>query len=228
MFRFHFMNTKKQFEKISGLYDSQRRALIPCFEDFYKTASALQVFNSDSPSILDLGAGTGIFSEFFKQKYPRAHFTLLDISPKMLAIAREKFGADSDYCEADFTHVANFPDESFCAVISALAIHHIPDDQKRLLFAEIFRILKKGGIFINAEQVLGESDFLRSYFAKQRLEIVDKYMDAAQARIARKRLACDMCATISDQLEWLSQVGFKEVGNIYRYLDFAVIFAIKQ
>ena len=67
------------------------------------------------------------------QAFPAARFELLDGSAEMLAEARERLG---DLVTA--VHVqdmgADLPDGPFDAVISALAIHHLGDDHKRLLF----------------------------------------------------------------------------------------------
>jgi trans-aconitate methyltransferase len=41
-----------------------------------------------SPAILDLGAGTGLLSEFIMQKFPSASLTLLDESAEMLSKAQ--------------------------------------------------------------------------------------------------------------------------------------------
>jgi malonyl-CoA O-methyltransferase len=42
--------------------------------------------------ILDIGCGTGILTTLLKQKFKNIRCTLLDISPKMLMIARQKLG----------------------------------------------------------------------------------------------------------------------------------------
>ena len=59
------------------------------------------------------------------------------------------------FVTADFAAAA--PSKSYDAVVSALALHHLPDSGKRHLFADIFKYLTSGGVFINADQVAGES-----------------------------------------------------------------------
>jgi tRNA (cmo5U34)-methyltransferase len=56
---------------------------------------------------------------------------------------------------ADFAAAA--PSKSYDAVVSALAIYHLPDSGKRHLFADIFKYLTPGGVFINADQIAGET-----------------------------------------------------------------------
>ena len=82
---------QNQFNAVSEKYDRQRRFLIPCFDDFYGTALALSENVPAVKSILDVGAGTGLMSAFFHEKYPEAKITLVDISKEMLKKAEERF-----------------------------------------------------------------------------------------------------------------------------------------
>ena len=49
-------------------------------------------------------------------------------------------------------------------VISGLAIHHLDDEAKKKLFKTIHKLLNDGGLFINADQVLGENDFSEALY----------------------------------------------------------------
>lgn len=82
---------KLLFDAGANDYDRQRGQLIPCFDEFYGMALSLADSSSPSPRILDLGAGTGLFSSMVMQKHPKAQFTLIDISDKMLEGARQRF-----------------------------------------------------------------------------------------------------------------------------------------
>jgi tRNA (cmo5U34)-methyltransferase len=88
---------------------------------------------------------------------PNARPTLFDLTPEMLTIARQRLkplGKRVKFVTADFAKTA--PSKPYDAVVSALAIHHLPDSGKRHLFADIFKYLTPGGVFINADQVAGE------------------------------------------------------------------------
>lgn len=56
---------------------------------------------------------------------------------------------------------------------------------------------------------------------------MQKFMTPAEAEVARERLKCDRCATLSDNLEMLADAGFAEVGARFENLDFAVLCAKK-
>ena len=84
------MDAKEQFAKISAQYDSQRRNLIPDFDGFYGAAvDALEL--PANARVADLGAGTGILAAFVARKFPDAELELVDISDKMLDIAKKRF-----------------------------------------------------------------------------------------------------------------------------------------
>jgi tRNA (cmo5U34)-methyltransferase len=90
--------------------------------------------------------------------FPKARLTLFDLAPEMLMIARahlKPLGKRVRFVTADFAAAA--PSKSYDAVVSALALHHLPDSGQRHLFADIFKYLTPGGVFINADQVVGET-----------------------------------------------------------------------
>ncbi|MDD3364864.1 MAG: SAM-dependent methyltransferase, partial [Syntrophomonas sp.] len=70
-------DVKEKFNDIAINYDSQRRKLIPCFDDFYSIAVAVAETSNETPNILDIGAGTGLLSSFVLEKIPNANLTLI-------------------------------------------------------------------------------------------------------------------------------------------------------
>lgn len=220
------MDVKEQFAKISEQYDSQRRNLIPDFDGFYGAAAdALEL--PANARVADLGAGTGILAAFVARKFPDAELELVDISDKMLDIAKKRFEGNprASFVLSDFASWK--PRGKYTAVVSALAIHHIEDGAKRSLYKKIFDALADGGVFVNAEQILGATPQAVEKNAAAREEIMQKFMTPAETEVARERLKCDRCATLSDNLEMLADAGFAEVGARFENLDFAVLCAKK-
>ena len=85
-----YLHVKEKFDDYTRQYDAQRRMLITCFNDFYSIAVSLAETDKQNPAILDVGAGTGLLSSMVLQKFPVARLTLIDISEKMLEVARER------------------------------------------------------------------------------------------------------------------------------------------
>ena len=206
-------------------YDLSRRRLIPCYDLFYGTAADLagrSLKKVPSPAILDLGAGTGLLSEFVMQKVKSAALYLLDESPDMLAKAQERL-AQYDPTIFIQSMTESLPAMKFDAVVSSVAIHHLPDAEKRDLFRRIYNSLATGGVFINAEQILGASEWQQELYEEMHLNGARALgSDEDEIRAAIERMTYDRCATLSDQISWLREIGFQNVDSFFHSFRFAV------
>lgn len=222
-------NLKVKFDAVASQYDNQRRQLIPCFDDFYGIATNLVNCENDAPRILDLGAGTGLFSSFIRRKYPNASLTLIDLSDEMLKEARTRFSNDPsvNYISADYS---SYPyTEKYDAIISSLSIHHLSHPAKQALFRVIHEQLKEGGSFVNADQAAGATSYWESYNMTQWKETISQSGLSAEAIAASiDRRKEDISATVQDQLEWLSEAGFVNSECVYKSYSFTVFAAFKQ
>jgi tRNA (cmo5U34)-methyltransferase len=202
-------------------YTALRRRLVPDFDEFYGTAvAALQCGLGPLERVLDLGAGTGLMAAAVASRYPEARFELLDGSEAMLVEAQAVLGE-----RVSAMHVQDMalglPEGPFDAVVSALAIHHLEDADKRLLFRRIHELLRPSGVFVNAEQVV---------FYHVRWIAECRAAGATQAEIddALTRRQHDRCADLESQLQWLQEAGFAVADCIYKSGERAVILAIKE
>lgn len=217
---------KRVFDLSAESYDSARRKLVPCFDDFYRAAIDLMPFEHGAEiDVLDLGAGTGLFSALIAYSFPGARITLMDVSEEMLARARDRLGpggARFRFVELDYAQNRRFGG-AYDAIVSALSIHHLADADKRALFVRVHEVLKPGGVFINADQVRGETDAIESRsHAKWLQRVRELGATDRELKQARERMKFDRAATVSVQLEWLREAGFREVACSYRNLIFAV------
>jgi tRNA (cmo5U34)-methyltransferase len=213
------------FEAHAEDYDAERRRLLPCFDAFYAAAiDAVGLSGRPPERVLDLGAGTGLLAGFVAQAFPAARLTLLDGAGAMLGQARERLGERPSYVVGDLADP--LPGGPWDAVVSALAIHHLADAAKRDLFARVRAALAPGGVFVNAEQVAGESAWLDAVYA-ERHERAARALGATEAEwaAAAQRMSHDLCATAEGQLAWLRDAGFSDVGCFWRDGRFAVLVA---
>lgn len=129
----------------------QRKELIPLIDIFYGTTVELVKINNESGKILDLGAGTGLLTEWVIKKYPKAEYKLVDIADEMLEIAKERFnGFDNVNFEVE-DYRGGISGGKYEAIISSMSIHHLDSNEKNGLYKNIFNELKDGGVFINAD-----------------------------------------------------------------------------
>jgi tRNA (cmo5U34)-methyltransferase len=211
------------FDAHAADYDALRRRLVPVFDAFYAAAiDALSAAARPLRRVLDVGAGTGLLSELVRGALPDVGLTLLDGSPAMLAAARARLGDDATYVEQDFAD--DLPQGPWDAIVSALAIHHFPDDGKRRLFAQIHDHLAPGGVFVNAEQVSGPTPRLDElYGAWHRARSAELGTTPQEWASAELRMSYDELATLDAQLAWLRDVGFTDVDCLFKHYGFAVI-----
>ncbi|AKB32708.1 Methyltransferase [Methanosarcina siciliae HI350] len=219
---------QQKFDAISKKYDEQRKKFVPCFDDFYGAAVSVASVDSENPGIMDIGAGTGLLSAFLMKRYPEASFTLIDISEKMLAMAKDRFGNNSNvkYIAADYSKY-DFVDK-YDIVISALSIHHLEDKKKEELYKKSYSILKENGVFINADQVHGETPFIENLNKTTWRQYVETSgLPEEEILAGYERVKLDRDTSLEQQLDWLKKAGFCDVSCIYKYYQFAVMFGRK-
>lgn len=218
------VSVKMAFDKSAQSYDRSRRQLIPCFDDFYHTALSLIPYNtSESFSVLDLGAGTGLMSLFVHSRFPHASITLTDISDKMLDRAKERF---SDSAGSFSYLISDYRDGlrgKYDIIISALSIHHLDAGEKKKLFSAVYLSLETGGVFINADQVLGCTPSIEKIYRSRWMDFVEKSgLTKEELSAALDRLKEDKMDTLDDQLSWLKSAGFGSVDCWYKNYSFVV------
>ncbi|MEK4029446.1 MULTISPECIES: class I SAM-dependent methyltransferase [Bacillaceae] len=219
---------QEKFNENAPHYDEQRKKLIPCFDDFYSIPLSIIETTKEAPAVLDIGAGTGLFSSFAKERYPDAQITLIDLSEKMMDVAKERFRKDKkiDYIIADYTEYKF--DQKFDIIISSLSIHHLRDVEKKKLYKKIFTWLHEDGMFLNADQVLGHTPFIESLYQNDwKHKIEASGLTKAEIQAAYERTKLDNMATLEDQISWLQESGFTDVDCLYKYFNFVVLYGRK-
>ena len=219
------------FDASVDYYDDWMRVALPSYAGIFAAALEQIPFEKTAPiRVLDLGAGTGLFSWHVLEEYPAATFTLCDLAPKMLEIARQRFAAYPDqftYLIEDYRQIS--ADQKFDLIISSLSIHHLSDEDKRALFLRIHSLLEDGGLFINIDQVWGPTEYWQSHYWDQWLERVRRNgaaEDQIEASIKRRR-EYDREAPLAYQLQWLGQAGFSQVDCVYKHAFIGVFCALK-
>jgi ubiquinone/menaquinone biosynthesis C-methylase UbiE len=86
------MTIDQVFDNSTATYDSWVKHALPCYNEIFITATQVMPFERDTPiKVLDLGAGTGLFSEHVLKAFPNGTFVLWDLAKNMLGVARKRF-----------------------------------------------------------------------------------------------------------------------------------------
>jgi len=181
----------------------------------------------DAFTFLDLGAGTGSAAGAILAMYPRSTAILTDFSAPMMATgvkALAAFAGRFHYLEFDMS-TADWPSSipaDLDAVVTSMCVHHLPDDRKQGLFAEIFDHLTPGGWYVSYDAVSSTDQAVRA--AWQRVhdrdpEALRKRMDPTPDEAARHENHVRYVIPLDGQLEQLRSVGFCGVDVYWRRLD---------
>ena len=193
----------------------------------------------DVTNIADLGCGDGILAATLLERHAEAKATLVDFSEPMIAEARKALASYGDACEfhlADLSS-AEWVDAAggrapFDVVVSGYAIHHTTDERKRVLYREIFELLRPGGAFVNIEHVKSPTERLRElsddliidslypYHLKQ--DSTRTREDVADEFVHREDKHGNILALVEGQCAWLREIGFEEVDCYFKVLELAV------
>jgi ubiquinone/menaquinone biosynthesis C-methylase UbiE len=125
-------------------------------------------------AVLDIGCGTGEFERLVLSEHPEQRMVGIDLSLKMLEIARQKCQAYPNvaFCAASASALP-FPDYSFDVIVSASALHYF--DLPELSLREMRRVLKAGGSVVIA-------DWCKDYLLCRLFDIVLKLIEPPYQR----------------------------------------------
>ena len=222
----------KAFNQTVQYYDDWIRKAIPGYAELFIVAKELIPFApADTIDVLDLGAGTGLFSQQVLERCPEGRFVLYDIAGKMLDVARERFRDFPDrfrYVTADYRTLGDAG--PFDLVISSLSIHHLDDREKQELCRQVYKVLRKPGAFINIDLIKGPTPYLEELYCNdwyEKMRRAGAPDEEIRAGIER-RLAYDRDALMEDQLHWLREVGFSDADCVYRNYKMGLFLGIKR
>jgi ubiquinone/menaquinone biosynthesis C-methylase UbiE len=115
--------------------------------------------------ILDLGCTIGHNTCAWKQTFPDAEVTGIDVAPACLRYAHaraESQGTAVHFEQANATALP-YEDDSFDVVFSSMFLHELSLKDIRAVFAEAHRVLRPGGLMLHME--LPPNDALQPYDA---------------------------------------------------------------
>ena len=167
--------------------------------------------------ILDLGTGDGrllalVREDLVRRENPETEAVAVDFSPTMLEAVRKRFADAASVSVVEHNLDGPLPAlGKFDAVISSFAIHHLVDERKRALYAEIYRLLNSGGVFCNLEHVASPTPRLHQEFL-ERIGFTVETEDRSNKLL-----------DVETQLGWLREIGFVDVDCAWKWRELALL-----
>jgi tRNA (cmo5U34)-methyltransferase len=192
-------------------------------------AALLPFEEQDAFTFLDLGAGTGAASRAILDEYPRSAAILADFSAEMMRAGEremQRFAGRYRYVEFDMSGGGEWPaaiPAALEAVVTSMCVHHLPDERKQGLFAEIFGHLAPGGWYLNYDPVRAEDPVVEATWAR-----VNDHNDPEAAARRRHRAPVDQARwdnhvryiiPLGPQLGYLRSAGFDGIDVYWKQLD---------
>jgi tRNA (cmo5U34)-methyltransferase len=186
--------------------------------------------------ILDLGCGDGILGRMLLDEHPTAHMIFADFSEPMLKKLRNQIGIDKratvvniDFSTSAWTKGIEL-EKPFDIIVSGFAIHHQPDDRKRELYAEVYGLLSKGGLFLNLDQVSSATPAINRLFDSFFLDHIQRFHTHAKPNITMHEIEEayykdkkeNIPAPVEAQCQWLRDIGFQDVDCFFKTFELAL------
>jgi tRNA (cmo5U34)-methyltransferase len=180
---------------------------------------------------IDLGIGTGYFTEHFLENFPNSRVIGIDGAQAMIDLAKARLTSLSSRVEfalGDFRMLWEFlPNLSAVDVVfSAYALHHLSRPEKDAVLGHVLEFLVPGGWFVNADLIIAESPQLESRIQQIRIAGIMERAGRADSRfldsaLTRQFLAdlelqeADQPLTLAEDLAMLRNHGLKNVAAFW-------------
>ncbi|HNT73841.1 MAG TPA: methyltransferase domain-containing protein [Anaerolineae bacterium] len=172
------MNWSHWFER----WEAMQSAYLPQRQRRFDLMFRLPNFPHDAPlRILDLGCGPGSVTFAALRHYPNARVVAVDADPVLLAMgkaladqrisgsARQRDSVASvqsvEFVLADLRDGAGWAaDGEFDLVVSATALHWLTEAHLAKVYRRVFRALKPGGAFFNADHIAADDPAMQAHY----------------------------------------------------------------
>lgn len=220
---------EQMFDTISENYDGMNR-IISLGSDISWRKKVIKLTEAKKPkSILDIATGTGDLAIQFAEKTDAEKIVGLDLSDGMLSVARKKVRGKPVAKKIEFiqgdSEALPFEDNSFDAITVSFGIRNFENLEQGL--AEIFRVLRKDGIFVILEtSVPTKFPFKQGYhvYAKFVLPVLGRVL--SKDKVAYQYLSESASVFPFGQAlnNILRKIGFKDVENKPQTFGVATIY----
>ncbi len=134
----------REFSKAAAVYETDQAGVYRmCRKDYPDVLDELE--REPFQDLLDCGCGTAPMLSLLHEKYPEKHYTGIDLTPKMIEVAKSKQMENVDLIVGDCENLP-FAENSFDVVICCQSFHHYPNVQD--FFHSVYRVLRPNGRLI--------------------------------------------------------------------------------
>ncbi len=204
-----FIEEYDLFGKVFPFHDELQAAIPEALEKHFK--------DSESLNFLDIGAGYGFTTKLVAEQFPNAHFILNEFDDNLLSQSDEylkDFSIDKRLGDIEEI-IKTIPDGTLDAVYTAWVIHNFPQEKRAVIYKEMARVLKQGGLFVALEKVGNTGDQRVADLAQAIIDLepfISKYnrpdLFIEWVKHDLRDEESDLVFTDDEQEKYLSENGF--------------------
>jgi trans-aconitate methyltransferase len=210
-------------------YDQKIRTFVPHYETLLTaTAQALTLLESSTPTIIDLGVGTGALTEACLAVRPTAQVIGVDADPGILDAARYRLRDRENVklVPGSFLEVSLPPAD---AMVACIALHHIPEPtQKQAFYRRAFQALRPGGVLASGDCFPADEPKLAGQHRNAWIHHLEQCYTSTEAKgYLHAWSGEDTYFPLTSELHWLRDAGFT-AEVLWRADGFAVVAGIRD
>jgi tRNA (cmo5U34)-methyltransferase len=229
-----------QGSELVELFLDHRQALLPLID--VQEDIVLRLFDRHPHRLtrfLDIGAGDGAVSELLLGGAPEREAVLVDFSEPMLARAESRLAGRGRWrsMRGDLSDLAwreTLPAGGFSGAVSSLAIHHLPAERKRALYAEILELLEPSAMFVNMDYTAVGGP-LHGLWDERIVENHVRIEHTRGGTRSREEIAREIASdgdedrpdSVEDQVRWLRDAGFVDVEVHFKWAEAAIFGGVR-
>lgn len=180
---------------------------------------------------IDLGIGTGYFTECFLNRFPNSRVLGIDGAPAMIELAKARLKSSESRVEfviGDFRKLQKLTAGAGTVdvIFSAYALHHLSRSDKETVLRKLAELLVPGGWFVNADLIITDSPALENRLQELRIAGIVERAGGADSRFADSALTRQFLAdleknerdqplTLAEDLALLRNSGLKNVSAFW-------------
>ena len=224
--------SRRHFERLAAQYDEVFVRNMHAYDDMHDVILALLPSDRNARlRLLELGAGTGNLTKSLLDRLPRASVIGYDLSESMLERARPKLAFAGRRVELRIGDMSTADFQGpFDAIVSAVAMHHVPPRSKPRLLARLHDALRPGGVLVVGDAFRAPAPELAEAYERLIVKHVEgQGTDMTAYREHRRRAGASggTSARVEDYVRWMRQAGFGSVDCAWKHFTLAVVWAKK-
>lgn len=186
----------KEFDMAAAKFDDNDPSVYNMCRKDYPDVLA-EVRTEEFKDLLDAGCGTGAMLHLFSQDMSDKNYTGIDLSEKMIEVARRKEIENIKFVVGDCEQLP-FEENSFDVVTCSMSFHHYPNPE--LFFESLKRVLRPNGRFI-LRDMASSSKLMMWFFNNIEIPMINRLMKKGDVHVYTQEDIQRLCDASGLELE---------------------------